>query len=91
MDAQLEQDKQLIGLLQAYTINPDCVPVELVRQLKRIERSINSLSKPLFVDNKGEQISYEHWDEFKFTGLTPTYFVLTDFFLEGWGSEKDEE
>ena len=64
MDAQLEQDKQLIGLLQAYTINPDCVPVELVRQLKRIERSINSISKPLFVD---------------------------DFFLEGWGSEKDEE
>ena len=89
MDEQLEKEKQLIALLQTYTVNQNSVPVELVRQIDRIKRSINSFAKPLFVDNNYKQISYEHWDEFKFTGLTPTYFVLTNFFLEGWGYEKD--
>ena len=84
-----KQDKQLIRALEAYVVNPACVPVELVKELDRVSKEINSFKKPLFIDSEGNSISYDHWEEFAFTGLTPDEFVLTDFYLTGFGDSEE--
>lgn len=84
-----KQDQDLITALKSYTANLKGIPVELVKELDRVSKEINSFKKPLFVDSKGEPISYDHWEEFAFTGLCPDEFVLTDFYLTGFGDSEE--
>jgi hypothetical protein len=58
--SSLDRDRRLIDALKSYIVNPNCVPVELVKQLKRVREAINAVRKPVFVDDTGKAIDYTH-------------------------------
>jgi hypothetical protein len=79
---------ELIKVLKTVNIQSTTpIPIELVRELDRIRKSINHIDEPIFVDASNKQVK-NYWDDFKFTGLNNIDYITSDYYLV---FENDDE
>lgn len=87
------QELNLIDAINNFEINPNNIPIEVIKAFGKLKQQIHSLSRleqPNFTEN-GKPINMKYWEDYKFTGLNAWEFIGMNFYKEGFKDKSDLE
>lgn len=87
------QEITLIESINNFEINPNNIPIEVIKAFGKLKQQIHSLSRleqPNFTEN-GKLIDMKHWGEWKFIGMNAWEFIDSNFYKEGFEDNSDLE